>query len=291
MGGQQKAMNPLNSSFLKQPFHILTITLLSLLLPLSFLLLSRLSSANYYYLLTLSTTDSPPSPLGSSTYFCDFCSSLFLYSTPSLLYILVSIVSIAALIHGLTGKVTIIAQPPSPIFRPRLYTAWIFLCTLQVCVGLGIEESIATGIDGSSLSSLDKCNLLSRVVFFLGLHETMLHWCRVVVKPVVDDTVFGGTREERWVERGVMAVSFGWLWWWRLRNEIESLVVVTVAKKDLSMNIGMADFVGWWLYYVTVTIGMVRVVKGFMWLAMVFLCRRRGGNNVTNIYGDPEDKV
>ncbi|XP_050378126.1 uncharacterized protein LOC126795324 [Argentina anserina] len=289
MGWQQKAMN-----LLKQPFQILTITLLSLLLPLSFLLLSRLSCANYYYLLTLSAISSPPppQPLESSTYFCDFCSSLLLYSTPFLLYILVSVVSIAALIHGLTGRVTIIAEPPCPIFRPRLYTAWIFLCTLQMCVGLGIEESIATGIDGSSLSSLDKCNLLSRVVFFLGLHETMLHWCRVVVKPVVDDTVFGGAREERWVERGVMAASVGWLWWWRLRDEIESLVVVTMAKKELSMNIGIADFIGWWLYYVTVTIGMVRVVKGFMWLAMIFLCRRRrGGNNITHSSGDPQDKV
>lgn len=291
MGWQQKAMNLLNSSFLKQPFHILTVTLLSLLLPLSFLLLSRISCANFYYLLTLSTTNSSP-PLESSTNLCDFCSSLFLYSTPFLLYILVSIVSIAALIHALTGKVTIIVEPPSPIFRPRLYTAWIFLCTLQVCVGLGIEESIATGIDGSSLSSLDKCNLLSRVVFFFGLHETMLHWCRVVVKPVVDDTVFGGAREEMWVERGVMAASFGWLWWWRLRDEIESLVVVTMAKKELSMNIGMTDFVGWWLYYVTVTIGMVRVVKGFIWLAVVSCRRRRGRNNVTtHSFGDPEDKV
>lgn len=290
MGWQQSAKNLLNSSFLKQPFHILTVTLLSLLLPLSFLLLSRLSCANYYNLLPASTSTAPPEQ--PSEYYCNFCFSLFLYSTPSLLYILVSIVSIAALIHALTGKITIIAEPPSPIFRPHLYTAWIFLCTLQVCVGLGIEKSITTGIDGSSLSSLDRCNLLSRVVFFLGLHETMLHWCRVVVKPVVDDTVFGGAREERWEERVVMVVSFGWLWWWRLRDEIESLVVVTIAKKELSMSIGMADFVGWWLYYVTVTIGMVRVVKGFIWLAMVFFCRRRrGGSNVTNTCGDHEDKV
>ncbi|KAJ6675014.1 TRANSMEMBRANE PROTEIN [Salix viminalis] len=45
----------LGCAILREPFHVLTITLLSLLLPLSFLLLARLSS--YSYLLTIITSD------------------------------------------------------------------------------------------------------------------------------------------------------------------------------------------------------------------------------------------
>ena len=63
--------------------------------------------------------------------------------------------------------------------------------------------------------------MLSRVVFLLGLHETMQVWARMVVRPVVDDTVFGvAAREEKWVERVVVAASLGALWWWRLREDV-----------------------------------------------------------------------
>ena len=89
-----------------------------------------------------------------------------------------------------------------------------------------------------------------------------------------EDTVFGFSREERWVERVAMAASFGSLWWWRLRAEVEPLVVMVEVKKELSLGVGVADLVGWWLYYLTVTIGMVRIVNGIMWLGVIFLCRR-----------------
>lgn len=273
---QQKAMKLLNCVSLRDSFHILTITLLSLLLPLSFLLLARFSSA--YYVLSLNSNPS----LHLSSFL-----SFILYSNPSVLYVLVSIVSIATLIHGLTGKLTIVSELPSPILRPRLYISWIFLCTLQVCVTLGIEGSIAAGIDGSSFG-MEK-SLLSKVIFFLGLHDTMLHWSRVVVKPVVDDTVFGNAREERWVGRVAMAASFGTLWWWKLRDEVETLVVVAEVKRELSMGLGVADFVGWWLYYLIVTIGMVRIVKGLMWLGLLWLCRKVRDNSAESC-GD-EDKV
>ena len=271
-------MKLLNCVFLiRQIVHILTITLLSLLLPLSFLLLARFSSA--YYLLSLNSFPSLQSP--------SFLFSFILYTNPSVLYLLASIVSIATLIHGLTGKITFLSELPGPILRPRLYIGWIFLCTLQVCVGLGIEGSIAAGIDGSSFG-LEK-SLLSKTIFFLGLHETMLHWCRVVVKPVVDDTVFGVGREERWVEKVAMAVSFGTLWWWKLRDEVESMVVVAEVKRELSMGIGVAEFVGWWLYYLTVTVGMVRIVKGIMWLVMLWLGRKVRENSAESC--GAEDKV
>ncbi|XP_059625305.1 uncharacterized protein LOC132268482 [Cornus florida] len=266
---------------LLQPFHLLTITLLSLLLPLSFLLLARLSTAQY--LLTFTTSQTTPQPLS-------LLFSLFLYTNPTILHVLVSLVCVATLIHGLTCRITLFiinyeesswSSSSTPTVRPpRLYTAWILLCTLQVCVGLGIEGSIAAGIDGYTGGLVQvghERNLVSRIVFFLGLHETMLHWSQLVVKPVVDDTVYGFARELEvgWLERMAMAASFGSLWWWRLRDEVESLVVVAEVKRELSMGVGVTDFVGWWLYYLTVTIGMVRVVKALIWLGIILFCKKR----------------
>ncbi|KAM1042344.1 hypothetical protein ACFX2C_031416 [Malus domestica] len=280
--------------FLKQPFHILTLTLLSLLLPLSFLLLSRLSCANCLLSLSFPTLIIPPPEPSNYDSSCIF--HIFLNAATPFLYLLVSIVTIAAFIHCITGKIIIITEL-SPIFRPRLNTAWIFLCTLQVCVGLGIKGSIAAEVDGRATFGgvVDgKICLSSRKIFFLGLHETMLHWCRVVVKPVMDDTIFGGSREEKWVERVAIAAGFGCLWWWRLRDEVESLVVVAIAKRELAMGLGMADFVGWWLYYLTVAIGMVRVVKGLMWFSMVLLCRRTEAklcNDCGEDHGRQDNKV
>ncbi|KAE8009346.1 hypothetical protein FH972_005786 [Carpinus fangiana] len=248
---------------LRESFQIVTITLLSLLLPLSFLLLSRFLV--FHYLISLNAF---PSPQLSS-----FLLSFFLYINPSLLCFLVSIVSIATLIHGLTGKlITFLTESPAG----RLHAAWIFVCTLQVCVGLGIEGTIAAGVEPPGSLGMEEISLLSKGVFFLGLHETTLHWCRVVVKPVVDDTVFGVAREERWAERAAMAASFCGLWWWRLREQVEFLAVLPEFKREVVMGVEVADFVGWWLYYLTATIGMVRVVKGIMWVAILLLCRRAG---------------
>ena len=75
----------------------------------------------------------------------------------------------------------------------------------------------------------------------------------MVVRLVVDDTVFGVEREVRLVDRVVVAASLGGLWWWRFRDDVESLVVM----------VRVSDFVGWWLYYLTLSIGSrrLRVVK------------------------------
>ncbi|TXG63291.1 hypothetical protein EZV62_010285 [Acer yangbiense] len=270
-----------------EPFYILVANLLTLLLPLSFLLLARLSCAQY-----LLTIASYPSTSPSSS----FLFSVFLYTNPALLYLLVSTLSIATLVNGLTGKLTLLSESPAsdhhhrPVYQPRLYMAWIFLCTLQVCVGLGIEGSIAAGIDSSSNIGIGR-SLLSRLIFFLGLHDVMLLWFRSVVKPVVDDTIFEVPRKERWVERVTMALSIGSLWWWKLRDEVESLVVVAEAKKELLLDVGVADFVGWWLYYLTVTIGMVRIVKSLMWLGMILLCQRVRTSNSVNSNCENDDKV
>ncbi|XWS76656.1 hypothetical protein CRYUN_Cryun01aG0196000 [Craigia yunnanensis] len=275
----QKARKLLTSPTLKESFHLFTITLLSLLLPLLFLLVARLSCVNYI-LTAITSNPSQPSP--------SFLLSFYFYTNPAVLYVLVSVVSIATLFHGLTGKINFVSESPDAVYRPRLYTAWIVLCILQVSVGLGIEGSIASGIDGAGFG-LER-NLLSRVIFFLGLHEIMLLWFRTVVKPVVDDTIFGATRAERWIHRAAIALSVGTFWWWKLRDEVESLVVVAEAKKELSMNIEMADFLSWWLYYLTVTIGMVRVVKALLWLGIVLLCRRVR-RNTDEFSEEDQDKV
>ncbi|KAK7337527.1 hypothetical protein VNO77_18106 [Canavalia gladiata] len=272
MAFQKKAKDFFNSlaSIPKEVFYNLTLTLLTLLLPLSFLLLARFSDAQYYLQTLTWYHSSNPFP---------YVLTLALHLNPFILYLLVSIVSIASLIYGLTGKtkITLLNDPPSSssVLQPRLYTAWILLCSFQVCVGLGIEGSIVAGLYDSDSSFGIERSLLSRVIFLLGLHQTTQVWSRMVVRPVVNDTVFGIARKEKWVERVALAASLGTLWWWRLREDVEILVVMVEAKKEQLMDVRITDFVGWWLYYVTVTIGMVRVVKGLMWMAMICLCRRR----------------
>ncbi|WOH01539.1 hypothetical protein DCAR_0520923 [Daucus carota subsp. sativus] len=249
-----------SETLIRQCFQILTTTLLSLLLPLSFLLVARLTTARYLLDYDSSSTSQPLSTLFS----------LFLATNPTLLHGLVSVVCFLSLVHGLSKERVMIApssEPSEPILRPRLYTAWIILCTLQVLVGVGIEGSIGSGADVFNFGY--ERGVLSKFLFFVGLHETMLYWSRMVVKPVVDDTVFGSTREERWIERMILAASFSTLWWWRLNDEVVSLVVVAEVKKELLTATNLADFVSWWLYYLTVTIGIVRLIRSFIWVGFV----------------------
>ncbi|KAJ6404100.1 hypothetical protein OIU84_012316 [Salix udensis] len=280
MGWETKPKKLLGCAIFREPFHAATITLLSLLLPLSFLLLARLSS--YNFMLTLSSDPRQQSP-------SSFILSLLLSINPLILYFLVSIVSTAALIHGLTGKITLLSETPGVIYRPGLYTAWIVLCTLQTCVGLGIEGSIASGIFDVS-GFVSQRGFLCRYIFFLGLHESMIHWSRTVVKPVVDDTIFGEAVDEKWVQRVGIALSYGALWWLRVRDEAESLVFMAEAKIEMSVDLGVADLLGWWLYYLTVTIGMVRVVKILIWLGLTLICKRVSRNS-TETCEDEFDKV
>ncbi|KAJ6343760.1 hypothetical protein OIU76_005496 [Salix suchowensis] len=283
MAWLKKAVKLLGCAILREPFHVLTITLLSLLLPLSFLLLARLSSYSYLLTITSDPVQQPPS---------SFITSLFLAVNPAILYFVVSIVSVSTLIHGLTGRITPLSRESTgAIYRPGMYTAWILLCTLQVCVGLGIEGSIAAGMFDGSAFDIQR-SLLSKVMFFLGLHETLIQWSRTVVKPVVDDAIFGAARDEKWEQRVILALSHGTLWWWRLRNEVESLVFSAEAKILLSMDLGAADLVGWWLYYLTVTIGTVRLVKGLIWVGVILLCKRvRRRNSTETPPAQPEQEI
>ncbi|GJZ74869.1 hypothetical protein Tco_0639334 [Tanacetum coccineum] len=252
--------------------QVFTTTLLNLLLPLSFLLLARLSTADYL----MSLNDYYPAQVEleepSMVFF-----SLLLNAIPiSPLHILVSLLCVASLVHNLNhSRITFPSSLDSlETGRPRLYMAWIVLCTLQVCVGLGIEGSIGAGIDGSGFGH--ERNFICRIVFFLGLHATTAYWWRTIVKPVVDDTMFGFEVEERWIERVVMGASLGGLWWWRLRDEVEALVVVVEMKREMEVGVGVGvvDLMGWWLYYLVVTIGMVKVLKCLIWFGVVLLYRK-----------------
>ncbi|GMI74024.1 hypothetical protein HRI_001071700 [Hibiscus trionum] len=278
----QKSRKFLTSSTMKQPFHLLAVLLLSLWLPLAFLLVARLSYVNYVLNATVPDPSTPSQP--------SFLWSFYFYANPALIYFLVTSASVAALAHGLTGKFGLVTESSTDTIhrRPRLYIAWIVLCIVQVSVGLGIEGSVAVGVDGAGFGV--KRSFLSRMIFFLGLHETMLVWFRTVVKPVADDSIFGSVSEERWVHRTAIATAAGTLWWWKLRDEVESLVVVAEAKKELSMEIEMADFLGWWLYYLTVTVGMVRVVKALLCLGFVLLCRRGRRDDIDEIISEEDDQ-
>ncbi|KAL9677391.1 hypothetical protein QQ045_005620 [Rhodiola kirilowii] len=258
----------LNLDAAREPFAFVTITILSLLVPLSFLLLARIS-VDSYLLSFAASSDHLESFNGNGSLMVSFIR----YTNPFLVEALVSIISLAALFRGLTGKNIIQDEPKGPWFGPRLFAAWIFLCTLQVCVGLGIECSIKSGRSSYKIAIGNEIGLVSRVIFFLGVHETMVHWSRSVVKPVVDDTVFGGFGEERMMQKVSLAAGCGWLWWWRLRDEVESLVIVAEIKQQLGMNVGVADLVSWWLYYLIVTIGLVKLVRSFIWVSMALCCR------------------
>ncbi|WOG83857.1 hypothetical protein DCAR_0103035 [Daucus carota subsp. sativus] len=275
-GQAEKNASVSGSVSFKKGFQILTTTLLSLLLPLSFLLIARLSAAQYLLDSSLYLNDQPLSKLFS----------VFLYTNPILLHVLVSTVSVSAFLHGLSnGRIVVSSnERQEPVVRPHIYTAWIFICALQILVGLGIEGSIGEGVTGSNFGY--ERSLVSRVMFFFGLHETMLHWSRTVVKPVVDDTVFGSSREEGWAERVLLAASFSVLWWWRLKDEVEALVVVAEVKRHLLSSVGVADVVGWWLYYLIVAVGMIRVVKGVLRAILLLLPRKAEGNTAVSSAND-----
>lgn len=233
----------------KEACRIIATTFLSLLLPLSFLLLSRLSAARYF----LSINDE------------QFHDSSFLISISLrikitlILTVLVSAIAIGALTNSLTGY-----KPPFLISqRRRFYAAWSLLFVIQICLCLGIYGTVDAEINSFTVGKLMPAR---RVVFALGLHELMIFWRRIVVKPAVDETIFGFSGEGFSLgEKVVLAVAFGNLWWRRLRDEAEALVVLPWVRVGLRMDVDAMDVVGWGLYYLTAAIGGVWVVKGLFW--------------------------
>ncbi|KAL8527203.1 hypothetical protein ACS0TY_005181 [Phlomoides rotata] len=233
----------------KECCRIIATTLLSLLLPLSFLLLSRLSAARYF------------SSINDEQFhkFSILISFFLQIKTTLILSLLVSAVAIGALTHSLTGH-----KPPFLISeRRRFHAAWVLLFVMQICLSLGIYGTVDAEINGYTIGKLVPAR---RAVFALGLHEMMIFWRRNVVKPAVDETIFGFSGEGfSWAEKAVLAVAFGNLWWRSLREEAEALVVLPWVRVGLGMDVEAMDGVGWGLYYLTAAIGGVWVVKGFLW--------------------------
>ncbi|CAN1196435.1 hypothetical protein LINPERHAP2_LOCUS43567 [Linum perenne] len=263
--------------------HVSTTTLLSLLLPVSFLLIARFSC--YSYLIADHATSTTASFLGVVV-------NLTLYGV-------VSIVTVSALVNSIMVSPELVGslvRPKGGYGWLRSCGSWMLICCLQICVRLGAEMEgsrgsamVAAVVVGMSeledeVGGVGKSGsgLLIRAGLFLGLYEIMFHWLSVVVRPMVDGAIFGRVRDEWWVQRAVTGMSFGALWWWwGLNEEVESLAIVAAAKwnqvgrmEDGTDLVGL-DMVGWWLYYVTFIIGMVRVAKGVMWVGLIMLCERR----------------
>ncbi|KAG2322556.1 hypothetical protein Bca52824_015769 [Brassica carinata] len=238
MEGEVAQKNTRGSWSLLQPFQMISISLLSLLVPLSFLFLSRLS---------LSSVPATVSRVSSFIHQADV----------GVLYTILSLIIVSTLLNNLSGK------PECSLLRSHLYICWIVLFLVQACVAFGIEgimsTTMSTNPDENLFLASQERWVLVRVTFFLGLHEVMLMWFRVVVKPVVDDT------------RAVVAVTFGLMWWWRLRDEVESLVVVAEVKRKLLTSLDGFDFLNWWMYYICVVIGMVKIFKGVSYFVNMFI--------------------
>lgn len=93
----------------------------------------------------------------------------------------------------------------------------------------------------------------------LGLHNMVVFWRRLVVKPAVDEVEEGFG----WMEKAVLAVAFGCLWWRWLRREVEEMVVVVVMRGD---QVEVVDVVGLLLCGLMAAAGGATVVKGLLWL-------------------------
>ncbi|KAG0501013.1 hypothetical protein HPP92_001085 [Vanilla planifolia] len=221
-------------NLVKQSFHALSLTLLSLLLPLSFLLLARLASP-------------PPS------------------STPTsiILYILITFLTLNTLLSAITGRRFGI--------RPLLAIAWAFLCLFQACITLGIEATIQDGfkpLEDGSQTIHEKW--MKRSFLVIGIYDITMLWRRMFVKPVVDDTVFGDAMEEKMIEKFVITAAFGGLWLWLLRQELEPLVLAA-GRGGLRKAVTWSGFHLWLVSFATVLIGTVRVAQVLFWFACILL--------------------
>lgn len=247
----------------KEGCRILATTFLSLLVPLSFLLLSRLSAARFFYSITKLDEANHPHKIS-------FLTSLFYYSNTTLiLTVVVSVVAISALVHCLTGGNKAAFFITSK--RGRLHASWALFFLIEFGLILGIHGTIDEEIKNSYAYTEGTLFSPSRLFFALGLHETMVFWWRNAVKPVADETAVFGVSGEAfgWVESVVSAVAFGNLWWRKLRDEAEALVVLPwVMRVELRMDVAAADVLGWLLYYLTAAIGAVRMIRALFWVVM-----------------------
>lgn len=220
---------------LKQSFHAICLTLLSLLLPLSYLLFPRLNS---------------PPPLSLT-----FNTIIF--------YIFISFLSLSSLFYSFTGHTLLIKLP--------ICIAWAFLCLFQACVTSGIEATIRSEFEPlENTSGTAHETWLKKTLFFIGIYEQMMLWEMTLVKPVVDDAIYDEERKERGIERFIMWLSFSGLWLWLLQREIEPLVLAS-GRGELRNEAGWSNFILWLVTVATLLTGFVSAVKFLVWQIIVLL--------------------
>ncbi|KAK1278492.1 hypothetical protein QJS04_geneDACA007075 [Acorus gramineus] len=204
---------------LKHIFHTFSLTILSLLLPLSFFLLARLTSSPHLY--------------------------------TKLIQCLVALVCLTALLSALTNK----------LIRPSTRFAWTFACFFQLCITIGVEGTISS----SPVQQAFGVAWPLRAVFIIGLHGVTLHWSDGVVRSIVDDTIFGFSADGEHEERVLVGGAFSVLWLWLLQGEVEAMLV-GVALGVQKLEVLSGGFGCFFVCYVTTMVGVVRLVKGLVWM-------------------------
>lgn len=237
--GQKPSLT--TSIVIKHGFHKVSLTLLSLLLPLSFLLLARISSPSL----------SSPS--------ITLCVSYFL------LLSLVGFVSLSTLYHALTGRI-----PHLP-----LCVSWTILFIFQASVSFGIESSFAAGVRPITAVSTCRVPWIAYSIFFIGLYETMMTWVKALVKPVADDTIFMSSVNDVVIDKVFVGLAYSVLWLKLLKNEMEPLVMA-VRKEELVMHGGWNGLLLWLIGYATTIAGLMKIIYGAVWIMekiLFFQCR------------------
>ncbi|XP_051141806.1 uncharacterized protein LOC127258828 [Andrographis paniculata] len=232
--------------------RIVGTTFLSFLLPLTFLLLARLCTTRYF----LTVSDSHRH---HNQYHNGNCNDIILIQLPTLtLSLLASLLTFAALLLHLHCSSLTSTSTCTTAFSCIL----LFLMQLSLTLGIyGIDSHSDAEINSHTVGRLF---LPRRLAFAFGLHEAMLFWSWIAVKPVVDKVIFGEgrTRTRSWacsrLEKTAMAAGLANLWWSKLSEEAEALVVVPWVKWHLGMDLTLPDLLACLSYYLTASLGLLR---------------------------------
>ncbi|KAK8914509.1 hypothetical protein KSP39_PZI023825 [Platanthera zijinensis] len=227
---------PKDPSVIKRSFHTASLIVLSLLHPLSFLLISR--------------QNSPPHPSSTPISVC--------------FHILISSLSLSSLYSSISGHPLRLKLPAA--------VAWAILCLYQACITFGIETTIREGFKPPKNTTCtgDHETRLKSALLFIGIYDQTILWRRKFVKPVVDDALYGKESEEWGAERLMTGAGLGVLWVWLLQGELGTLVLAT-GEGGLRRAAGCSGFVVWMVGFVTLMAGFVRAVEMIVWVVSVAL--------------------
>ncbi|XP_051121650.1 uncharacterized protein LOC127245049 [Andrographis paniculata] len=132
---------------------------------------------------------------------------------------------------------------------------------MQLCLSLGVHQTVyEEEIKFGRSIDIGRLGLLRRLAFAFGLHESMVFWSESVVKVAVDMAVDTGLRRWLWPEKAAMVGGLVNLWWRGLGEEAEVLVAAPWVGRGRGVGVRTADVIGWVLYYLTVTLGLIKMV-------------------------------